>query len=61
MLTVGVGDGAVSFLGGWRVEPFILVEGLFDGLSLAACGWPIVKRGPLSVARWVRDYVTASE
>lgn len=123
MLTVGVGDGAVSFLGGWRVEPLILVEGLFDGLSLAACGWPsvatigrhvswlsevtagkvvwaafdagrsgeanvalhiaqlqratvrrlpppprckdwstaIVKRGPLSVARWVRDHVTVSE
>ena len=123
MLTVGVGDGAVSFLGGWRVEPFILVEGLFDGLSLAACGWPsvatigrhvswlsevtagkvvwaafdagrsgevnvalqitqlqratvrrlpppprckdwstaIVKRGPLLVARWVRDHVTVSE
>ena len=123
MLTVGVGDGAVSFLGGWRVEPLILVEGLFDGLSLAACGWPsvatigrhvswlsevtagkvvwaafdagrsgevnvalqitqlqratvrrlpppprckdwstaIVKRGPLLVARWVRDHVTVSE
>jgi hypothetical protein len=42
MLTVGPGDGAVSFLGGWRAEPLILVEGLFDGLSLAVCGWPSV-------------------
>lgn len=42
MLTVGPGDGAISFLGGWRAEPVILVEGLFDGLSLAACGWPSV-------------------
>lgn len=42
MLTVGRGEGAISFLGGWQVEPFILVEGLFDGLSLAVCGWPSV-------------------
>jgi hypothetical protein len=42
MLTVGVGGGALSLLGGWRIDPFILVEGLFDGLSLAACGWPSV-------------------
>lgn len=39
MLTVGTGGGAVAVLGGWRAEPFILVEGLFDALSLAACGW----------------------
>jgi hypothetical protein len=123
MLTVGVGGGAVSVLGGWRVDPFILVEGLFDGLSLAVCGWPsvatigrhiswlpevaagrvvwaafdagssgeanvefhlaqlqqadvrrlpppprckdwstaLVKRGPVLVARWVRDHVMAPE
>lgn len=42
MLTVGRGDGAIPFLGGWGAEPFILVEGLFDGLSLATCGWPSV-------------------
>lgn len=42
MLTVGPGDGGISFLGGWQADPFILVEGLFDGLSLAACGWPSV-------------------
>lgn len=38
MLTVGTGNGTISVLGGWRVDPFILVEGLFDALSLAACG-----------------------
>jgi hypothetical protein len=42
MLTVGRGDGAISFLDGWRAEQLILVEGLFDGLSLATCGWPSV-------------------
>ena len=123
MLTVGRGHGAIPFLGGWRAEPFVLVEGLFDGLSLAACGWPsvatigrqvcwlseatagkvvwaafdagrsgeanfalcqnqlreatvrrlppppgckdwntaIVKRGPATVARWVRDHVIRPE
>jgi len=38
MLTVGPGGGAVSVLGGWRVDPLILVEGLFDALSLAMSG-----------------------
>jgi hypothetical protein len=123
MLTVGRSEGAIPFLGGWRAEPLILVEGLFDGLSLAACGWPsvatigrqvcwlseatagkvvwaafdagrsgdanfafyqdqlrdatvcrlsppprckdwntaLVKRGPATVARWVRDHVIRPE
>jgi hypothetical protein len=38
MLTVGAGGGAISVLGGWRAEPLVLVEGLFDALSLAVCG-----------------------
>jgi hypothetical protein len=38
MLTIGHGRGVISLLGGWRVEPLILVEGLFDALSLAQCG-----------------------
>lgn len=42
MLTVGAGGGAISVPGGWRAEPLILVEGLFDALSLAACGWQAV-------------------
>jgi hypothetical protein len=35
-------------LGGWRVEPLILVEGLFDALSLATCGWASVA----TIGRW---------
>ena len=35
-------------MGGWRVEPLILVEGLFDALSLAVCGWPAVA----TIGRW---------
>jgi len=42
MLTVGTGGGAVALLDGWRSEPLILVEGLFDALSLAVCGWASV-------------------
>jgi len=38
MLTVGAGGGASSVLGGWRSDPLIVVEGLFDALSLAVCG-----------------------
>lgn len=38
MLTVGPGGGVVSVLDGWRVGPLIVVEGLFDALSLACCG-----------------------
>jgi hypothetical protein len=42
MLTVGREGGAVALLDGWRTEPLILVEGLFDALSLAVCGWASV-------------------
>lgn len=38
MLTVGKGGGAIAVLGGWRADPLVLVEGLFDALSLAMCG-----------------------
>jgi hypothetical protein len=48
MLTIGPGGGMVSVLGGWRVDPPILVEGLFDALSLATCGWASVA----TVGRW---------
>jgi hypothetical protein len=54
MLTIGrsgscrIGGGAVSVLGGWRAEPLILVEGLFDALSLATCGWASVA----TIGRW---------
>ncbi|MGA8754940.1 MAG: toprim domain-containing protein [Stellaceae bacterium] len=38
MLTIWPGNGMIGMLGGWRAEPLILVEGLFDALSLATCG-----------------------
>ena len=38
MLTIGPGGGAISVLEGWRSDPLIVVEGLFDALSLAVCG-----------------------
>jgi len=48
MLTFGPGNGTINVLGGWKVEPFIIVEGLFDALSLAACGWPSIA----TIGRW---------
>jgi len=52
MLTIGSGGGTASVLGGWQVEPLILVEGLFDALSLATCGWASVA----TVGRWHPGY-----
>lgn len=48
MLTIGPGGGTIDVLGGWRSEPVILVEGLFDALSLATCGWAAVA----TIGRW---------
>ena len=48
MLTIGHRGGAISVLGGWRSDPLILVEGLFDALSLAVCGYGSVS----TVGRW---------
>lgn len=48
MLTVGPGNGLIRVLDGERAEPIILVEGLFDALSLATCGWPAVA----TIGRW---------
>lgn len=42
MLTVGVGGGAICLSGAWETQPLILVEGLFDALSLAVCGWQAI-------------------
>jgi hypothetical protein len=38
MQTIGRGGGLINVRGGWRSEPMILVEGLFDALSLGVCG-----------------------
>ncbi|MDD2335232.1 MAG: toprim domain-containing protein [Geobacteraceae bacterium] len=51
MLTVGTEGGAVVLLDGWRTEPLILVEGLFDALSLAVCGWASVATIGRSISR----------
>jgi hypothetical protein len=48
MLTIGPGGGAISVLRGWRDDPIILVEGLFDALSLAVCG----RSSVATVGRW---------
>ncbi len=48
MLTIGPGGGVINVRGGWRAEPLILVEGLFDALSLATCGWASVA----TIGRW---------
>lgn len=49
MLTIGPGGGTVNVLGGWRADPLMLVEGLFDALSLAVCG--VACAG--TIGRWV--------
>ena len=38
MLTIGRPGGAFGVLDGWRGDPLVLVEGLFDALALAAVG-----------------------
>jgi Toprim-like len=48
MFTIGPGGGVVSVLGGWRHSTIILVEGLFDALSLALCGYGSVA----TIGRW---------
>lgn len=48
MLTIGVGNGLISVLDGANAEPMIVVEGLFDALSLASCGWSAVAH----IGRW---------
>lgn len=48
MLTVGPGGGVVSVGDGWRADPLIFVEGLFDALSLAVCGWSALA----TICRW---------
>ena len=49
MLTFGIRGGVISALAGWRADPLVLVEGLFDALSLAVCGWGSVA----TIGRWV--------
>lgn len=48
MFTIGPGGGVATAGAGWHAEPLILVEGVFDVLSLAVCGW----NGVATVGRW---------
>ncbi|MDM0110672.1 toprim domain-containing protein [Variovorax sp. J22R133] len=48
MLTVGPGEGVICVGEGWHADPLILVEGLFDALSLAVCGFSSVA----TIGRW---------
>ncbi len=48
MLTVGRGGGVANVGEGWHARHLILVEGIFDALSLATCGWPSVA----TIGRW---------
>jgi Toprim-like len=48
MLTIGPAGGVINVMGGCRRSTIILVEGLFDALSLAACGYGSVA----TVGRW---------
>ena len=49
MLTIGPGGGVITVLEGWNADPLIVVEGLFDALSLAVCGYASVA----TIGRWV--------
>lgn len=42
MLTVGIGGGAICLDKAWETHPLILVEGLFDALSLSVCGFQAI-------------------
>lgn len=61
MLTVGPRGGAIEVLGGARAEPLIVVEGLFDALSLAVAGFASVAtigRAPAWLAEVARGRTT---
>lgn len=48
MFTIGPGGGIAMTGTGWQAEPLILVEGIFDALSLKVCGWD----STATVGRW---------
>lgn len=48
MFTFGEPGGVIQMLDGVQAQEPILVEGLFDALSVAACGWPCVA----TIGRW---------
>lgn len=48
MFTFGSVGGVACLLKSWKSNPLILVEGVFDALSLACCGWESIA----TVGRW---------
>lgn len=42
MLNIGNDGGTFNVFGGWRTDPLIFVEGMFDALSIATCGFAAV-------------------
>ena len=48
MFTIGRNDGVCTVGDGFSAEHLIIVEGAFDALSLATCGWSAVA----TVGRW---------
>lgn len=48
MLTIGPGGDVFCVGHGWHGDPLILVEGVFDALSLAVCGYS----GVATIGRW---------
>lgn len=48
MLTIGPGGGVINMKDGVGDEPLILVEGVFDALSLSVCG----RAGVATIGRW---------
>lgn len=60
MCTIGIGDAVVWAGTNNKQKPIIIVEGLFDALSLAECGWsaiaPIGRR-----ISWLPEYCNDRE
>jgi hypothetical protein len=60
MLTIGRKGGAISVLDGAARGPLVVVEGLFDSLSVAVCGYPAVATIGREVP-WLPEAATGRE
>lgn len=48
MFTIGRDGGIATIGAGWLAEPLLLVEGIFDALSVRVCGWD----SAATIGRW---------
>ena len=55
MFTIGPGGGVLNVLDGLNSDPIIIVEGLFDSLSLALCGFSSIATVGRK-APWLSDF-----